>query len=487
VSACDGALCYARALTKLEKMRAAPMTALGSADGALLYRIQRIVGGATHEYGPLRAPVIAALSMALAGLVFSVNWARAQNQPSINYLAQGDTLLRSGATELALQKYLEGTAADSANRAMLQKRCIEAYMRMGRKAEAAGLNAQLLKERPADTDGLAFAAAILLDEGNAAAAIQQLRHVLERVPDNPVAHLDLGRAYEAQGDLAAARREIEEAIALRPDFTRARQELERLAPGTGQPVNKDELARLQSESASAPDRLDLLQATGNAAVRAGRYDLAIYAYQKLLDRTISPAEARGEIYLRLGDAYLRSGDAPAATQALLKARELAPNNRLVFGPLLTLLNASGRNAEADQLRTEIESTEKIQSGLTTQFLNEEADAAEKRLASLRSQPSQDAEAIRQAELQVAEIKHKASASLQPGPAGRILESIFVTGMNAAMQQQLRVPVHIGETLSQDIIAATYSAVKLFDSALDLRFLEMENGRVRLVIGRQPKQ
>ncbi|HEY1496602.1 MAG TPA: M56 family metallopeptidase [Candidatus Solibacter sp.] len=488
VSVCEGALCYARALTTLEKMRAmAPATALGSTDGALFYRIQRIVGAAAQEYGPGRAPVIVALSMAVAGLVFSVNWARAQSQPPSDYLVQGDTLLRSGATELALQKYKEGVAADPANRATLQKRCIEAYMRLGKKSEAADINAQLLKEHPDDTDGLAFGATVLLDQGNVTAAIAQLLQVLERAPDNPVAHFDLGRAYIAQGDLVAARREIEEAIALRPDFIRARQALERLSPGIGGAVNEDELARLQSESAKAPDRLDLLQSMGNLAVRAGKYDLAIYAYQKLLDRAGEPSESRGEIYLKLGDAYLRKGDSPAALDALQKAHELAPNNRLVFGPLITLLNASGRHAESNQLRAQIESAQIRQTETTTQFLTDAVSFAEKRLANLRRQPSQDIDAIRQAENELLELKAKASASLQlQQPAGRVLESIFVAGMTEAMKQQFRVPVHVGDTLTQDTIGATYSAVKLFDSSLDVRFLVQENGRVRLVIGRQPK-
>uniref|UniRef100_Q01V79 Peptidase M56, BlaR1 n=1 Tax=Solibacter usitatus (strain Ellin6076) TaxID=234267 RepID=Q01V79_SOLUE len=486
VSACEGALCYARALTMLEKLRVhAPVTALGSTDGALLYRIQRIAGVANHEYGPSRAPVVVTLSLAVAGLVFSVNWARAQSQPANDYMSQGDTLLRSGVNELALQKYMEGVAADPAHRATLQKRCIEAYMRMGRKAEAADVNAQLLKEHPHDTDGLAFGATILLDQGNVAAAIAQLQQVLERAPDNPVAHFDLGRAYIAQGDLMAARREIEEAIALRPDFTRARQALERLSPGAGGDANEDELARLQSESAKAPERLDLLQSLGTAAVRAGKFDLAIYAYQKLLDRTREPSELRGELYLKLGDAYVRKGDSAAALDAMQKARELAPGNRLVLGPLLTLLDGAGRHAEANQLRAGIETVAAHQAELTTQFLNDEVAAAEQRLAKLRLQPSADAEKIRQAEFQLFELKRKASASPQLQPTGRVLESIFVAGMTEAMRKQFRVPVHVGDTLTQDTIGATYSAVKLFDSSLELRFLVQANGRVRLLIGRQP--
>jgi tetratricopeptide (TPR) repeat protein len=227
---------------------------------------------------------------------------------------------------------------------------------------------------------------------------------------------------------------------------------------------------------------------GNTAVRAGKYDLAIYAFQKLLDRTGESSEARGEIYLKLGDAYLRKGDSPAALEALQKAHELAPGNRLVPGPLLTLLDAAGRHAEADQLRAELESVTAHQAQMTTRFLNDGVAAAENRLADLRRQPSQDIDAIRQAENQLLELKAKASASQQlQQPAGRILESIFVAGMSEAVRQQFRVPVHIGDTLTQDTIGATYSAVKLFDSSLDVRFLVLENGRVRLVVGsRQPK-
>src|SRR5205814_912933 len=74
VTACEGAMCYARALTKLEKMRGAtPAMALGSTGGALLYRIQRIMGTAAgttaEQYGPSRASGVVALSLALACLL----------------------------------------------------------------------------------------------------------------------------------------------------------------------------------------------------------------------------------------------------------------------------------------------------------------------------------------------------------------------------------------------------------------------------------
>jgi tetratricopeptide (TPR) repeat protein len=275
---------------------------------------------------------------------------------------------------------------------------------------------------------------------------------------------------------------MEEAIALRPDFTRARQELERVAPGTNRAANENELSLLQSESAKAPGRLDLMQSLGEAAVRAGQYDLAIYTYQKLLDGIDPASDARGDIYLKLGDTYLRKGDSPAALQALEQARKLSPGNRRVAGPLLVLLEAAGRHTEAAQLRTEIASARENQAALTTQFLNDEIRSAEQRLADLQGSPSRDAESIRQAEFRLAEIRRRAAAAAQvQQPAGRVLESIYVAGMSEVLKQQLHLPVHVGDTLTEDTLGATYSTVKILDGSLEVRFTVQDNGKVRLVI------
>jgi len=81
VHTCGDALSYARALTTLEKMRfAAPALALGSTGGALLYRIQRLMGIEARETAPSRVPAITAVLMGIACLALNMNWARAQEQ-----------------------------------------------------------------------------------------------------------------------------------------------------------------------------------------------------------------------------------------------------------------------------------------------------------------------------------------------------------------------------------------------------------------------
>ena len=64
VRCCGDALVYARALTRVERLRTAPVTVVAATGGSLLYRIQRLTGGA-HESAPSRLPLVLAL-LALA-------------------------------------------------------------------------------------------------------------------------------------------------------------------------------------------------------------------------------------------------------------------------------------------------------------------------------------------------------------------------------------------------------------------------------------
>src|SRR5205823_4815895 len=66
------ALRYARALTILEKLRLrTPSAVMASTGGPLLYRIQRLVGVSTREYGPSRLPTM--LAIALGVVCFALN------------------------------------------------------------------------------------------------------------------------------------------------------------------------------------------------------------------------------------------------------------------------------------------------------------------------------------------------------------------------------------------------------------------------------
>jgi TonB family protein len=79
VGFCGDAMCYARALTTLERIRiAAPGMAMGSTGGPLRYRILRVVGARGAECGTSKLAGLVAICLGLACVALSTHWARAQ-------------------------------------------------------------------------------------------------------------------------------------------------------------------------------------------------------------------------------------------------------------------------------------------------------------------------------------------------------------------------------------------------------------------------
>jgi TonB family protein len=79
VRSCGDALCYARALTALEKLRVlTPNLAMGSTGGSLIYRIQRLMGETTRECGPSKLSGALTLLLGLTCFLLNVHWAQGQ-------------------------------------------------------------------------------------------------------------------------------------------------------------------------------------------------------------------------------------------------------------------------------------------------------------------------------------------------------------------------------------------------------------------------
>ena len=84
VGCCGNALCYARALTTLERMRiTTPPMAMGSTGGPLGYRILRLVGARNEGQGPSRLAGLAALGVGLICFALNAHWARGQQVPAM--------------------------------------------------------------------------------------------------------------------------------------------------------------------------------------------------------------------------------------------------------------------------------------------------------------------------------------------------------------------------------------------------------------------
>jgi beta-lactamase regulating signal transducer with metallopeptidase domain len=84
VSSCGDALCYARALARLERLRmTAPPLALGSTGGPLAYRIRRLMGAGRRHDSPSKLPGVLAVALGLVCLAVNVHWARGQEQKAV--------------------------------------------------------------------------------------------------------------------------------------------------------------------------------------------------------------------------------------------------------------------------------------------------------------------------------------------------------------------------------------------------------------------
>jgi tetratricopeptide (TPR) repeat protein len=138
------------------------------------------------------------------------------------YKTVGDFYLRMGDGESAIREYREGMSKDVKKKADYQKRIIEVLMRQGKRADAAELNSQILKDNPSDNDARGLAATFMLEKGDVTKAMTELQAVVTRSPENPVAQFNLGRAHAARGEWEQARQHFQKAIDLRPDYLVAR-------------------------------------------------------------------------------------------------------------------------------------------------------------------------------------------------------------------------------------------------------------------------
>ena len=157
------------------------------------------------------------------------------------YIVVGDFYYRNGDLSEALKEYKEGLAADPKQKATYQKRMIEVLMRQNRRAEAADIDAAILKDNPRDSDARGLQASLMLDRGDVQKAISELQAVVNAAPDNFVARYNLGRAHVSRGEWEQARQQFTEAIRERPDYLPARLSLAQL-----QVVRSDYDAALKS-------------------------------------------------------------------------------------------------------------------------------------------------------------------------------------------------------------------------------------------------
>jgi tetratricopeptide (TPR) repeat protein len=174
-----------------------------------------------------------------------------------------------------------------------------------------------------------------------------LNAMLQKNPNAPDVLFQLGVVNLAQGKYREAHDAFQRTHELNPANSRGLMGLVETEMAENKP---DEAIKiLQAEAAKSPNRLDIQLALGNTEVRAGRYDLALGYFQRVLDGLDKNTKVRGDVYMRVGETYRRKGDLSNAINALQEGRKFLPDNPIILGTLAMVLDQAGRYAEAKQV------------------------------------------------------------------------------------------------------------------------------------------
>jgi len=214
--------------------------------------------------------------------------------------------------------------------------------------DAASLRAEydaIVKDRP---DDLAAKLHRLRLE-DPATRIKPIQELLAQRSAEPMLHLELGRAYLAKGDAAAAKKPIESAWKIAPDFGDAFllscEALRRTGDGAG--------ARLRLEDA-LKQKVDLYE----AALRLSRMDLAEGKPETALahaDRVLTLRPTHLAALLLKSEASSRLGKADEALTALDAAARVNPNDVDV---LVALADLTAKGGSEDALKRAVETYKK---------------------------------------------------------------------------------------------------------------------------------
>ena len=174
-----------------------------------------------------------------------------------------------------------------------------------------------------------------------------LNGMLSKNPNSPDVLFQLGVVNLAEGKYKDANDSFKRAYELNPANSRGLMGMVETEMAENKP--DEAIKTLETEAAKAPNRLDVQLALGNTEVRAGRYDLAIGYFQRVLSGLDKTTKARGDIYMRIGETYRRKGDLQDSISALEDARKFLPDNTVILSTLGLVLDSAGKWPEAKQV------------------------------------------------------------------------------------------------------------------------------------------
>ena len=421
VDCCGDALGYARALTRLEKLRVnTPRLVLGSAGGPLMYRIQRLVGDAGWQRGPSKLTGILALSLGLICFALNIEWARGQQQtaPAPESSAQTSTHDEPG-----VRVDLGGARVIHRDEVEYPESAIEK-----------GVQGTVVVEATLDADGTVSDARVLSGppELRKAALQSVLQWHFTRDAAGSTRQVGIAFQLPAGGDttkLSADRREQRAQAQALVEAKRAQDLIQAL-----------EQRGLAEQMAEEAGNLQSRQSADAAKLQADSKRLAEQIQSADLAQSLAELNNTGAARLQ-ADAK-RLAEQMAKAQADFQSADLAHS----LAELQAIKNLTGADsALKDAQRSQLA-------------------AVEKQLAELRDQLS----------------GFRGAAMF----AGRRLKRIDIQGLPSASREELlaKLPVHVGDTLAEDAMEKVQAALKQFDAHLHLSMFTTHDGQVEIRIG-----
>jgi len=206
---------------------------------------------------------------------------------------------------------------------------------------------EILKYDRQSKNALLIESAAYLGQKKYVDARDLLNAMLAKSPNSPDVLFQLGVVNLAEGRYKDATEAFQRTYQLNPTNSRGLMGVVETDMAENKP--DEAIKTLETEAAKAPNRLDVQLALGNTESRAGRYDLAIGYYRRVLDGLDKATKVRGDIFMRIGETYRRKGDLQDSIGALEDARKFLPDNTIILGTLGLVLDTAGKWPEARQV------------------------------------------------------------------------------------------------------------------------------------------
>ncbi len=223
--------------------------------------------------------------------------------------------------------------------AALLKRALELH-RSGRLDHAAAIYRQLLADDPENADAAHLLGLVHFRNNDPDSAIRMIRDAIERKPDNPIFHGNLGNVLKDAGRQNDAIAAYRRALELDPGYAEIHNNLGYVLQISGMP--DEAIAHYRQAIALRPDNFRAHYNLGNALFLTAKHEQAVAAFREAA--RLNPKFA--STWNHLGTVLQRLGRAAEAEACFRRWIRIDPHSADAFHALALDLQQQGRIDEA---------------------------------------------------------------------------------------------------------------------------------------------